>query len=416
MAKDTTGNAHGQLPVPAATAEEEGSVPPEPSKIWNRAFIAIFATNVLVSIGLQMSNVLIGKYTDSLGATAAVVGIVSSAFAWSAIVFKLASAPALDAFNRKFIVLGAIIAIGVAFLGFGISGNVPELITFRLLQGAGQAFSTTAFIAMAADALPRERIGTGLGFFTLGAGVAQMVGPVISLKVAAAGSYDTAFFIAAGFVGLGVVMCTQIKLTYKRPKGFTLSPKNFFAKEVLLAAIITFFVFACYSLVNPFLAIFAGQQGVGSNISFFFTIYAGVLFVSRPLAGRLADRFGYLVLVPMMVLFIGSFFLISVSHSLLAFLVAAVLFGFGYGGCQPVLQSMAMKMVPRERRGAGSTTNFLGSDLGNIVGPIVGGSIATTFGYTAMWQGMTVALVISGVLVVVLRRAIVRQIDSVVTA
>jgi MFS family permease len=387
-----------------------------PAKIWNKVFISIFITNVFVSVGLQMVNVLIGKYTDSLGATASVVGIVSSAFAWSAILFKLASAPALDRFNRKYVIMGAMVAIGLAFVGFGISGAVPELVVFRLLQGAGQAFTTTAFIAMAADALPRKKIGTGLGFFTLAAGVAQGIGPVISLKVQAAAGYSVVFFIAAAFVGLGLIAATQIKLKYKLPEKFRLTPSKFFAKEVALLAILTLFVFACYSLVNPFLAIYAGQRGVGSNISFFFTIYAGILFISRPLSGRLYDRFGSLILVPMLVLFIAAFFLIAASTSLWMFLAAAVLFGFGYGGCQPVLQSIAMKMVPPERRGSASTTNFLGSDLGNIVGPIVGGGIAQSLGYSAMWQSMTVALVIALVLVIVLRGSFVRQMARVASA
>ncbi|MCI1983388.1 MAG: MFS transporter [Bifidobacteriaceae bacterium] len=398
--------------VEAASKENKEQVELQssgPTKIWNRMFVSIVLANVFVSIALQISNQLVGKYTGSLGATAQMMGIVSSAFAWSAIVLKLISAPALDTFNRKHILIGAIAAIALAMFGFGISGNVSELFAFRLIQGAGQAFSTTCFVALAADALPREKMGTGLGFFSLGAGVAQMVGPVIALKVAEAYNYGVSFFIAGIVAIIAIFLTSQIKLKFTRTKKFSFNPKNIFAKEVLISALLMVLLFTCYSIVNPFLATYA-DKSVGSNISFFFTVYAAVLFLSRPLSGKLADKFGYIVLVPMLVLFIGSFFLISVSNQMWMFLLAAVLFGFGYGGCQPVLQSLAMKLVPKSRRGSASATNFLGSDAGNIIGPIVGGGIADALGYSAMWQIMTVVLVVAIIIVIVANGYIKRKV------
>lgn len=403
-----TESAAGKEVDPGGTRVEDA---PE-GRIWNRTFITVFVANALVSIGLQMSNVLIGKYTDSLGATATLVGVVSSAFAWSAIVFKLFSGPTLDAFNRKYVVMAAISVIGFAFVGYGFAANVGQLISFRLLQGAGQAFTTTCFIAMAADSLPRKKMGTGLGFFALAAGISQMVGPVISLKVQEAFDYNIVFFLAAIVIAVALLAATQIKLEYRPAKKFSLSPKSIIAPEALVSASLLILLISCYCLVNPFLAIFAEGRGIGSDISYFFTIYAGVLFVSRPLSGKLADKFGYMVLVPMFGLFVAAFFLISLASALWMFLAASILFGFGYGGAQPVLQSMAMRMVPKSRRGAASSTNFIGSDIGNIVGPIVGGSIAHTFGYTAMWQLMPIALVAAAVLVIALRKVITRNIET----
>lgn len=392
-------------PTPTEDASPDG-----PQRIWNRAFIAIFITNALVSIGLQMANVLIGKYTDSLGATATIVGTVSSAFAWAAIIFKIVSGPALDALNRKWVVMGAMFAIGLAFAGFAISTSVPELIVFRLIQGAGQAFTTTAFIAMAADALPTKKVGTGLGIYAIAAGIAQMIGPAIALNVAEQVSYRAAFLIAALVIGVALISATQIKLTYRRIKKFQIRLTSIFAREVLPSALIMVLMFSCYSLINPFLPLQADSVGVGAQISLYFTVYAGVLFLSRPLSGYLADKFGYLVLVPLLALFIAGFFVISSADSVWKFLAAAVLIGLGYGGAQPVMQSLAMRLVPKDRRGAASSTNFIGSDLGNIAGPIAGGAIADSLGLSSMWQVMTVTLVISIILVIVLRKYFTRNI------
>lgn len=384
---------------------------PVGQRIWNPAFTGIFIANSLMSIGLQMGNILIGKYTNSLGATATLVGVVSSAFAWAAIVFKLISGPALDALNRKHVIIGALAVTATAFVGCGLSSTVPALLFFRLMEGAGLAFTTTAFIAMAADALPREKTSTGLGFYALAAGIAQMIGPVVSLNVSERYGYRPAFFIAAAFVGLSIVAVSRIKLEYRQVTRFKIRLDKIIAPEVLISAVIMVLLFSCYSLIDPFLPIHAQARGIGADISFFFTVYAVMLMVTRPAAGWLADRFGYLVLVPMFGLFFASFWVISVATELWMFLLAGAIFACGYGGCQPVMQSLAMRLVPSARRGAASSTNFVGSDLGKIIGPIIGGSIADTLGFTSMWQIMSVTILVAAVIVIVFRRKIVRDIS-----
>ncbi len=54
-----------------------------------------------------------------------------------------------------------------------------------------------------------------------------------------------------------------------------------------------------------------------------------------------------------------------------------------------------MNVVPRERRGAGSSTLYLGSDLGQLLGPVVGGLIATSLGYAAMFRIAPVSVLVA---------------------
>lgn len=41
-----------------------------PKKIWNMMFISIFFANMMLNLGQQMSNSLLAKYADALGAPA----------------------------------------------------------------------------------------------------------------------------------------------------------------------------------------------------------------------------------------------------------------------------------------------------------------------------------------------------------
>ena len=154
---------------------------------------------------------------------------------------------------------------------------------------------------------------------------------------------------------------------------YTSSLDSMIAKEVWVPAVTQFFLAFAYCLINSFLYIFAEAQGVvGGNIGLFFTIYAMTLLFTRPLVGRLTDKLGTVkVLVPAMCFFGLSFFIISCSDTLWMFYLAAVISAFGYGACTPALQALCMKMVTPDRRGAASCTNYLGTDFGFLLGPIV---------------------------------------------
>jgi MFS family permease len=170
------------------------------------------------------------------------------------------------------------------------------------------------------------------------------------------------------------------------------------AREALIPASLQFCFLFAWSLVNSFVVIFGAEQGLGSDAGFFFTVYGVTLFIASPLGGRAVDRFGYYAMIPMLACLVASMYLISVADDLWTLLFAAVVGGFGYGAAGPVTRSMAMSVVPRSRRGAASSTLYLGSDLGQLAGPVVGGLLAAGLGYAAMFRiapiSIGVALVI----------------------
>lgn len=111
----------------------------------------------------------------------------------------------------------------------------------------------------------------------------------------------------------------------------------------------------------------------------------------------------------MLACIIGSMYLISVSDTIWTLLAAAVVGAFGYGAAGPVARAMAMGVVPEERRGAASSTLYLGSDLGQLAGPVVGGLIATTLGYAAMYRIAPVSILLAAVVLLVARRTLERR-------
>ncbi|MCD7806655.1 MAG: MFS transporter, partial [Lachnospiraceae bacterium] len=189
---------------------------------------------------------------------------------------------------------------------------------------------------------------------------------------------------------------------------FHISLSSMFAKEAVLPAIVLFFLSVCFSLINSYVYIFASGRLTDKEytyIGIYFAIYAGTLLFTRPFVEKLADKYGTVkVTVPSVICFAASFWVLSFSQTLWMFYLAAFLSAFGYGACQPSLNALSMKMVPKERRGAGNCTNYIGIDMGQLLGPSIGGMIAGVAGYANMWRYMTVSMACALFVVLAFRR------------
>jgi MFS family permease len=107
-----------------------------------------------------------------------------------------------------------------------------------------------------------------------------------------------------------------------------------------------------------------------------------VILVTRPIAGRLGDRFGYArVFVPCLVL-------ISIGMACLAaggtrgwMILSAVIFGIGFGTAYPVYVGYVMQDVAADRRGAAFGAILAAFDTGIGTGSTTMGLLIQQFGY-----------------------------------
>ena len=384
-------------------------------RIWNRAFTSVFIANCMLYMGEQMVQTLITSYAKSLGATEIVIGMVGSAFALTAIIFKVISAPAIDTFNKKYILAGAMLIIFISTLGYSFATSVPVVFAFRLLQGVGKAFTATCCLAMATDALPPAKLGQGIGIFSLAQAIFQAIAPTIGKSIQSAVSFRATFLTAAACLPIGIICALNIKNDFVRTKKFKISLDSMFARDAMIPAAALFTLSLCFSLINSFLFIYAGEKLAPEQytyIGFYFTIYAGTLLFTRPMVGKLSDKYGTVkVVIPAMFAFAVSFYLLSAARTIWMFFLAAFISAFGYGACQPALNALSMRMVPNDKRGAASCTNYIGTDLGQLLGPTLGGFIVSIVGYSAMWSVMTVSMY-CGVLIIILCRNRITAFDK----
>lgn len=380
-------------------------------KIWNAAFISVFIANAVTMLGQQMMNVLVSLYADSLGASTSLVGFIASAFAYTALGFKAVSAPAIDAYSRKKLLAASIIVIASSYFLFAFSTHVALLVFARLLQGAGMAFTSTCCLAMAADALPPRKVSSGIGYFSLAQAACMAFGPMVGLSIAETWGFFVAFTIGGTLMIISAVVALLVKEKPHARRPFKISLGNMFAREAMVPTVAAGLLMIAFCNVNSFLALYAAQRGV-DNIGMYFTVNAVLMLISRPLIGTLTDRYGSLkTILPSLVCFACSFAIISQADELWMFLVAAAFSAFGYGASGPMLEACCIKSVPPERRGAGSGAYFIGLDVGNLVGPVIAGSVAGAVGYQLMWIIMIIPIALTFGLLVAFRGRIA-EIDA----
>lgn len=389
--------------------------------IWNPVFTSVFIANFCQQMGQQMMNTLVPKYADSLGADSSTVGLVASVFAITALAVRPISSPALDSFSKRKLLMAAQLCVFFAFLGYSISTSIPMMVIARVIHGIGAGVTAPLCLALASNALPDSKLGSGIGIFSLGQAIAQAVGPNIGLNLSAAIGYNKSFVVGAIILGAACVLSFFIKEEeIERPK-YKISLDRIIAKGAVKPAVLMFFLGASFSCISSFIAIYGAERGV-DNIGLYFTAYAGTMLITRPIFGKLNDRFGFdKVLIPGIICFAGAFFLISMADSLTDFIIAGIVGAFGYGVCQPTVQSLCMRCSPKEQRGAAGSTNYIGMDCGALLGPILSGAIADKViastgskveAYSAMFRIMTIPMLLAFIYLLIVKNSIKRDIEK----
>ncbi|MBS4772159.1 MAG: MFS transporter [Proteobacteria bacterium] len=348
---------------------------PEISKtlqpVFTTNFILVTIINLFVFFSFQMIFPTLPLYIKSLGGTDSVIGLVMGTF----MITSLAT--------QVFII--GLVVLGLSAFAYSLAASVTMIVFIRLLHGFGWGIAGTATSTVAAEIIPRERFGEGMGYFSMANSLSLAIAPAAGLYISHRYGFRDVFMLATVLVIIGLLLALLIRYRKYRPQNTPPRREALYEKSAFGPAVMVFFVSATFGGTSSFLPLYAYQRGV-ADIGVFFTVYALAVFVSRPLTGKMVDRYNYdVTIVPGLLSIAGAMLIISYAHSLSEFLIAAVIYGFGFGTCQMSLQTMVLKNVRRERLGAANATFFSGVDVGMGLGALTLGSFAEIWGYSDMF-------------------------------
>jgi len=281
------------------------------------------------------------------------------------------------------------------------------LMALRILHGLGFSMATTVTMALVAGTVPPARLTQGMGYFAIGQTIANAVAPGMGMYVGERFGYNVCFLTAACLLICAVALSYAFITPSATPKrsekrGFCLS--DFLAQEALPFCMLSIVVAGSTGVENGFVALMGKEVGLGM-VGWYFTVSAVALFLSRLYIGRIADKKPLLVIcagtasIALAFLTLGLYRRVtSDAMAMPAFVLAAVLKALGLGAVQPALQSASLRSVGQRRRGAASCTYYLGTDIGQALGPMFGGALAGACGYANMFAIASAPLMIGAVL------------------
>lgn len=181
---------------------------------------------------------------------------------------------------------------------------------------------------------------------------------------------------------------------------------SFLEPQVLPIACISGIIFFGYSSLLTFLTPYSVEIGLSRAASVFFVVYAIIIFLTRPLTGRLFDRKGpRIVMIPAFFSFMVGMVLIALAQNDWMVLISALFAGFGVGTVQSSGLAMAVRVTPDDRLSQGNSTYYMLVDLGVGVGPVLLGMITPTIGFSMMYLCMAVVGFVAFLLFMIICRA-----------
>ncbi|WP_078431213.1 MFS transporter [Metabacillus halosaccharovorans] len=373
-------------------------------KIWTRDFILICISNFFIFLGFQMTLPTIPLYVEELGGNDQLIGIVVSIFTFSALLVRSYAGHALETRGRKIVYLTGILIFVVSVGSFGFLPAIGFLFFMRFIQGIGWGFSTTASGTIASDIIPSKRRGEGMGYYGLSGNIALAFGPSLGLSLAGVLSYTQLFMICAILGLIAFLLSSRIRYkTIEKTQQVGKKEKwDIYEKTALKPSLLLFFITVTFGGIASFLPLYTAQKGI-SGIQWYFLVFALALMASRTFAGKIYDVKGHrAIFIPGTILIVAAMILLAWLLNTTVLLIAAVLYGIGFGSVQPALQAWSIENAPKHRRGMANATFFSSFDLGVGMGALLFGQIGHLFGYHTIYLVSAFSVFVSIILYIVL--------------
>ena len=372
------------------------------AKLFNKNYILLMLVSLITSLGYSMISTLISSYAVDLGASLTAAGALAGIYSISALVSRPFSGYATDRLNKRNVCIFSTSLICLAMVCYAIAPGINTMFAVRVLHGAAFGLSGTANMALVCDYAPSERLAEGLGYFGLGQIISQVWGPSLGMGIKNELGYKWLFLIIAAMTVFAVLVLLGIDRKQnqnaqpKERKPFSFN--SLIAKECIVYALVGGAFSLSNGIVNSFL-ILVGEERSILGISLFFSVNAVILFVIRLFIGKIADKgsLSFIVNISLITSAI-SMAVLGVGNVLWVILLAAVLKAFGQGSAQISLQSASIKKVDALRVGVAASTYYIGADIGQGLGPIIGGKISELFGYQTMFFCVAAIILGAGVL------------------
>ncbi len=404
-------------------------------KVGKAVFWTLCVMGVFAILSSTMSKTLLNPFAIALGTPTDWSGFVGAASTIPGILVSLPASSLSDIYGRKKFLLASGFVFATAPFFYLFISTWWQLILVRFYHGFATAIFVPVAEASMAESFPSQR-GERISLFTsatyVGRSIAPFLGGYILFSTASTSdplyNYHIMYLVVAA-AGLAAFVMALLLLAERRAPMVAASrnrdiPRRMYAgwgalarnRAVLAVSFVQASLYYSFGIVDYFLS---GYLKDTLHFDFFSTaavsgsIIVLAIFV-RAYMGRVSDRTGRQkpIIVGLLICSAPLVFM-PFSSDLRVLLLLALVYGFGFATATASTSALITELAPREF--IGTSTGFLDTmmDIGQTIGPIVGGFIlATSLGYFGLFLSPTLVM-LSACLIFVLSGVANRKINRV---
>ena len=363
--------------------------PSQKQKLWTANYILVCLSSTVATTAFAAFIPTLPIYIERYSNISGIAGLPLAVLTAGAVVLRPLAGRALDTYNRKTVLLaGLALFLLPAILFIGMLPAVV-LICLRLIQGIGWGIGNTALSTVAADVTPPERMGEGLGYFTITMTATMAYAPAVSFFVLDRYNFPILFTLLAVFILAAMALAARIN--YPSPVAATDGTRQkpvFLERAAFKPALIMLLFTSHNAAVASFIALHAAQRGVADSW-IVFTATALAIIAVRPMTGKIVDKqdrrsIDLLVLLASITV-IGSNLILAKTASPVHLAAGGILSGIGQGIMMPVMLALSIRHVAPEKRGAANATYWTAYDLGVALASAIWGLLGASLGYELMY-------------------------------
>jgi len=375
--------------------------------------VKITVSDFIVRTAYQMGKTpLLPIFAASLGASATFLGLIVSISTVTGMCLKPFFGLWSDRSGRwAWLFIGTLIFTVMPFF-YQLTSTTQELLVLRLIHGLATAIYGPVTLALVIEQCQEhgkigDKTAERLGWFGVARIGGYLLGPTIAALLLTEYTPQTIFT----FIGL-LSSCAFFPVLLLKDESDLPKIKNVYIKkpinEAFLAGIKTpelwltggleFVVYLGFFATKTFLPLYAIETGISIIwIGLFFSTQELTHLLTRPLGGRLSDRFGYLIVASSgMVLASCCFVFLPFIQNSITITLLAVFLGISQAMIFPSTLALFAENIDTKYIGTGVGIIGTLKNSGKIFGPIIGGLLINWHDYKWMFWCISILLALLG--------------------
>lgn len=309
-----------------------------------------------------------------------------------------------DKYGRKPMLLRAGFALCLVYVLNAFVRNPFELVIVRILTGLLSGYVPSA-IALIATNTPEKKVGFCLGIMSTAGAAGGIIGPLAGGALSKFVGYRESFLAAGAIVLIPTLIAWLFVREYNFDKNKVRSrviddlrsaaENRPFLRHLTVVLIVT----ASVMVLEPLLSLYVLHLGSSAADASF---SSGIIFsavgistvLAAPVWAKIGERIGYrnTLIIGLVGGGLGNILQVF-FHDIFGFGTLRFIYGLFFAAVFPALNALIVQTTEPEFRGRAFSLNQSAGQLGNMMGPIAGGTLAG-------WIAIPTVFVMNGMLLV----------------